>query len=121
VPDKPGSGAPFNNPFAGLGSLRGELPAGPALQPAVDGGPRPSGPARAAVRLERKGRRGKEVTVVEHLGLAAADAERWLRELKQALGCGGGIEGGALVFQGDQRERVAELLRGRGVRRVSVG
>lgn len=116
--------APFNNPFAALGGLRAGLPTGPAAVPpseeAARAAARPA-PARAAVRLERKGRGGKEVTVVEHLGLGADEAERWSRELKQALGCGGGVEAGALVFQGDQRERVAELLRARGVRKVSVG
>jgi translation initiation factor 1 len=122
MPDGGDGGSPFNNPFGALRSLRAELPAAPTA-PAAAGTPAPSppAPARAAVRLERKGRGGKEVTVVEHLGLAGAEAERWLRELKQALGCGGGLENGALVFQGDQRQRAAELLRARGVRKVSVG
>jgi translation initiation factor 1 (eIF-1/SUI1) len=61
------------------------------------------------------------VTVVEHLGLVGDEAERWSRELKQALGCGGSVESGSLVFQGDQRQRVADLLRACGVRKVSVG
>jgi translation initiation factor 1 len=122
VPDGGGSGAPFNNPFGALRGLRADLPAG-SEAPAAAAPPAPGipAPARAAVRMERKGRGGKEVTVVEHLGLAAGEAERWLRELKQALGCGGSVESGALVFQGDQRERVADLLRRRGVRKVSVG
>jgi translation initiation factor 1 len=72
------------------------------------------------VRIERKGRGGKEATVVEKLGLPADALTRWLEEAKRALGCGGGIEDGALVLQGDQRERVARWLEGRGVRKVSV-
>ncbi|HEY3352005.1 MAG TPA: translation initiation factor [Polyangia bacterium] len=113
----------FNNPFAKLGDLRRDLPPGaePAPAPPAAAARAPRPPARAAVRLERKGRGGKEATVVEHLGLSADEAERWLRELKQALGCGGTLEDAALVFQGDQRQRLAELLAARGVRKVSVG
>ena len=73
------------------------------------------------VRLTRKGRGGKEVTVVEQLGLAPAEAEAWLKVLKGALGCGGSVEGEALVLQGDQRERLPALLTARGVRRVTLG
>ncbi len=77
-------------------------------------------PPRAVVRLERKGRRGKEVTVVEQLTLSAAERLVWLSELQRSLGCGGAEEEGALVLQGDQRRRVEAYLRARGVARVSV-
>jgi translation initiation factor 1 len=120
VPDPDDPGKPFNNPFGALGALRDGLPLGPAPL-AVEGPAPPPSPARAVVRLERKGRGGKEVTVVERLGLAAPENERWSRELKQALGCGGAVEAETLVFQGDQRQRLADLLRARGVRKVSVG
>jgi translation initiation factor 1 len=108
---------PFNTPFAALASKRPELPEGSAPAAAA----RQDGPARAVVRYERKGHGGKEVTVVDQLGLPAAQLERWLRELKQALGCGGTLDGGRLVLQGDQRERLRALLPARGVRKLSVG
>jgi translation initiation factor 1 len=73
------------------------------------------------VRLERKGRGGKEATIVEKLELPPAEAEAWLKALKGALGCGGATEGDALVLQGDQRERVKALLLARGVRKVTLG
>jgi translation initiation factor 1 len=72
------------------------------------------------VRLERKGHGGKEVTVVEKLDLPASELEKWLKALKQGLGCGGTVEEGALVLQGDQRERLPALLQKRGVRKVTV-
>jgi translation initiation factor 1 len=106
---------PFNNPFAGLAGARQSLPAGRAA-PAER-----RGPARAVVRMERKGHGGKEVTVVEKLELRPKELEQWLRELKQALGCGGTVDGADLVLQGDQRERVQALLAARGVGRISVG
>ncbi|WP_375754567.1 translation initiation factor [Corallococcus exercitus] len=111
---------PFNNPFAALSAQREALPAGPP-PPAAREKPEPKGPARAVVRMERKGRGGKEVTVVEQLGLPAAQLDTWLKALKGGLGCGGVVEEDALVLQGDQRERLPALLEARGVRKVIVG
>jgi translation initiation factor 1 len=142
-----GAPAPFNNPFGGLAGKLGMTPEaargtpsprsspphgggegnekGPSTRGAavqVDPtGDRERPPARAVVRLERKGRGGKEATVVEKLGLAPAQAERWVKELKASLGCGGTVEGDALVLQGDQRERVKAQLERRGVRKVTLG
>jgi len=110
---------PFNNPFAGLKDKLGEVPRGPE-QRSTPAHP-PKGPARAVVRLERKGRGGKEVTVVEQLALPMPALQEWLKALKGALGCGGAVDGDALVLQGDHRERVRTLLEERGVRRISVG
>jgi translation initiation factor 1 len=108
-----------DSPFASLEALRGKLPAGekPAAAPA----PEPKGPARAVVRMERKQRGGKEVTVVEKLGLPPKDLERWCRELKQALGCGGSVEGDSIMLQGDLRQRLPVVLTARGVAKVTVG
>ncbi|RKG68133.1 translation initiation factor [Corallococcus sp. CA054B] len=111
---------PFNNPFAALSAQREALPSGPPPPPPREK-PEPKGPARAVVRMERKGRGGKEVTVVEQLGLPAAQLDTWLKALKNGLGCGGVVEEDALVLQGDQRERLPALLEARGVRKVTVG
>jgi translation initiation factor 1 len=70
--------------------------------------------------MERSGRGGKVVTVVEKLGLPPRELARWLTELKRSLGCGGVVEEDALVLQGDSRDRVAALLEARGVRKVTV-
>lgn len=80
-----------------------------------------SGPARAVVRYERAGRGGKEVTVIEQLGLKEAELLTWLKALKAALGCGGSIEGDAIMLQGDHRKRVPAILTLRGVRKTIVG
>ena len=121
------SEAGFNSPFAGLAGLRGALPAAPSPEPAADrsasepSAPRIAPPARAVVRLVRKGRGGKEATEVSHLSLDAPTLESWLRELKGQLGCGGSLEGEVLVLHGDQRERLMELLAQRGVRKLTRG
>jgi translation initiation factor 1 len=132
---------PFNNPFAKLLGHVKDLPqqtpsrdglapadgraGSPAAAEAGKPGPKERrepaiGPARAVVRMERKGRGGKEVTAVEQLGLKPQELEKWLKELKNALGCGGTIEGDTIVLQGDQRKRLPALLAARGVRRVTV-
>jgi translation initiation factor 1 len=113
---------PFHNPFAALKDKLGDLPRGPdpaRTERAAE--PVRKGPARAVVRFERKGRRGKEVTLVEQLGLRERELGEWLKEMKAALGCGGAIEGDALVLQGDHRERLRGLLEARGVRKVTIG
>jgi len=73
------------------------------------------------VRLEKKHRRGKEVTVVEKLDLKPAELDQWCLELKQALGCGGSVEESTIVLQGDLRTRVPDLLTKKGVVKVTVG
>lgn len=123
MPDDPKT--PFHNPFAALGHLRGAgpEPADPApLAPAATpGGATPRAIPRAVVRLERTGRGGKDVTVVEQLAISPLEREQWLKALKSSLGCGGTIEGDTLVIQGDQRTRLPALLAARGVRKITIG
>lgn len=109
------------SPFAALAALRASLPEGPAPKPTSATQAQKKGPAKAVVRLERKGRGGKDVTVVEQLGLDEKELEVWLKALKGQLGCGGAIEGTTLVLQGDLRKRIEPLLTARGVRQVKIG
>lgn len=120
--DLPPAAALTANPFAALTRLRDELPVGEAPPTAPEPPPAPArGPARAVIRYQRKGRGGKEATIVEQLGLSPEQAEAWCGEIKRALGCGGGVEGEQLVFAGDQRARLPALLEARGVRRITTG
>jgi translation initiation factor 1 len=111
--------------FVELEKLRASLPPGP--EPAAAKASRPPRVAsRAVVRMERKGRGGKEVTVIvlagaDKHGLTPAELGRWCRELKQALGCGGAVDGDLIVLQGDLRPRLPPLLEARGVGRVTIG
>jgi translation initiation factor 1 len=121
TPPEPVEPAPFHNPFGGLAERLGMRPAPPPKPPASSPAAPLTVPARAVVRLERKGRGGKEATIVEKLLLPPEELADWLKELKRALGCGGAVEGDALALQGDLRGRVKELLERRGVRKVTVG
>jgi len=108
-----------DNPFARLAALRKDLPPGPA--PKALPAPEKKGPARAVVRMERKGRGGKEVTVIEQLALQPKELNRWLQLLKKSLGCGGVTEGASIVLQGDQRDRASAALEKLCVRKIIIG
>lgn len=115
---------PFHNPFGALAHLRPNTNSEPSKElpppePPIKPEPRAATVPRAVVRLERKGRGGKDVTVLEQIDLTPTVRQRWLKELKAALGCGGSIEGDAIVLQGDHRKRLPELLTKMGVRKIS--
>jgi translation initiation factor 1 len=69
-------------------------------------------PARivAKLRVEKKGRGGKTVSVVGGLPRNAAFLEQLCQELKRACGTGGAVGDGTIELQGDLRERIRELL-----------
>jgi translation initiation factor 1 len=62
------------------------------------------------VRLERQGRGGKVVTVVEGLPGHPAAIEEVARALKARCGAGGTVKGRIVEVQGDHRDRVVALL-----------
>ena len=68
----------------------------------------------AKLRMEKKGRGGKTVTVVDGLPNNAAFLKDLCQELKRACGTGGTATDGAIELQGDLRERVREYLLGKG-------
>jgi len=122
TPPPPAPAAPFNSPFSRLAGLKADLPSAPPTPPAAPAKPAAKPPpARAVIRIERKGRGGKEATVIEKLGLPPKDLAAWADALKRSLGCGGAVEGDAIAVQGDQRERVRKWLEAKGVAKVIAG
>jgi translation initiation factor 1 len=67
-----------------------------------------------ALRLEKKGRGGKSVTVVANLPKNAAFLSALAAELKRACGTGGTATEETVEIQGDQRERLRPLLSAKG-------
>jgi translation initiation factor 1 len=72
------------------------------------------GTLRCVLRLEKKGRGGKSVTVVADLPRNQAFLSALAAELKRACGTGGTVADGAVEIQGDQRERLRPLLLAKG-------
>jgi translation initiation factor 1 len=68
----------------------------------------------AKLRMEKKGRGGKTVTVVDGLPNNAAFLKELCQELKRACGTGGAIGEGAIELQGDLRDRVRDCLARKG-------
>ena len=109
------------SPFAALESLRERLPPSspdvrredfPAAPPA-------DGPALARVQLED--RANGPVTVVDGLELPVEVLEEWRLALQRGLAAHGRIEESRLVFAGDHRFKLPDLLLRRGVQRVVHG
>ena len=81
----------------------------------------PSGPAApvptdGVIRVfsERGARGGKVVTVIRGLAEPGPALDARAAELKRLCGAGGTVKDGAVLIQGDQRDRVAQRLRGLG-------
>ena len=74
------------------------------------------GARRLNIVLERKGRGGKQATIIT--GFVADDeaVKQVASQLKRTLGVGGSARGGEILIQGDFRQRVAEELRRLGFR-----
>jgi translation initiation factor 1 len=68
----------------------------------------------AKLRLENRAS-GKHVTVVEGLPDNREYLEDLCRSLKKACGTGGATAGASIELQGDQRERLRDLLAKRGL------
>jgi translation initiation factor 1 len=73
-------------------------------------------PARvvAKLRMEKKGRGGKVVSVVYDLPDNDVFLKELCQELKRACGTGGAVTEAGIEIQGDQRDRLRELLAKKG-------
>ena len=68
------------------------------------------GRVTAKLRLEKKGRGGKTVTVVYDLPQNQSFLKDLAQELKRACGTGGAVAENTVELQGDLRDRVREHL-----------
>ena len=82
---------------------------------------RPPEEQTARIRREKKGRGGKQVTVIMALELAPEDMKELTKQLKQKCGTGGAVKDGSIEIQGDQRQRIAEELQKMGYKTKFVG
>ena len=68
----------------------------------------------AKLRMEKKGRGGKTVTVIDGLPRNDAFLEELAQELKRTCGTGGTVTDGAIELNGDLRDRVRGVLTEKG-------
>ena len=68
----------------------------------------------ARLRMEKAGRRGKTVTVIEGLPCNQAFLKSLAAELKRACGGGGTVRGDRIELQGEHRDKLRKLLKDKG-------
>ncbi len=76
---------------------------------------------KIVLRVQRKGRGGKTVTILSGSGLGANEMEPLAKALRKGLGCGARVEESAIVLQGDVSERAERWLRDRGAKQIVGG
>ena len=74
----------------------------------------PPGKQRLTVRIDRRHRAGKQVTLVEGFVGKAEDLAALAKTLKTKCGVGGTAKDGEITIQGDLRDKVTDLLNGMG-------
>ena len=76
---------------------------------------RPVGDGVVRVTCETKGRAGKGVTLVRGLALDETELTVLGKQLRAACGSGGTVKDGVIEVQGDQVERITQLLQEKGL------
>jgi len=66
------------------------------------------------ISVQTKGRRGKNVTIIQGFKHDPEILAQLARELKQFCGVGGTVKGQDIEIQGDKRKQLAEKLRHKG-------
>lgn len=69
---------------------------------------------RLIVRIDRRQRAGKQVTLIEGFVGGSADLAALAKTLKTRCGVGGTAKDGEITIQGDLRDKVVALLTGMG-------
>jgi translation initiation factor 1 len=74
----------------------------------------PAKQQKLRVRLDTRQRAGKAVTLVEGFVGPTEELEDLGRQLKTYCGTGGSVKDGAIIIQGDQRDKMAQWLIAKG-------
>ena len=73
------------------------------------------------IQREKKGRKGKTVTIVSGFQLDADELKALAAQLKRRCGTGGSVKGGVIVIQGDHRVAIQAELKKRGFTAILSG
>ena len=77
---------------------------------------------RVDIKRTTAGRGGKTVTIVTGFtGIGLPEKESLAKKMRSACGCGGTVKDGDIEIQGNQREKIAQILSEAGFRPVFAG
>lgn len=120
------------NPFGALSGIG--LPAGAKASEGKPGAPHSAVPpaskkdtpaknrGRVDIKRTTAGRGGKTVTLVTGFaGIGLPEKESLAKKMRNACGCGGTVKDGDIEIQGDQRDKIAQILTEAGFRPVFAG
>ena len=74
----------------------------------------PPADSKICLRREKKGRRGKTVTLLSGLTHSARELNAMAADLKRHCGTGGSVKEGTIIIQGDHRQKIAAWLENKG-------
>jgi len=115
----PGVGSAGTRPGSASPATGAKPAAGPGATP---GAAAARNRGRVEIRRTTAGRGGKTVTVVTGFtGIGLPEKETLCRKMRSACGCGGTVKDGDIEIQGDQREKIAQILAEAGFRPVFAG
>ena len=110
------------NPFGALNGT-GLPAAGPTeAKPVIPAAKPEKNRGRVDIKRTTAGRGGKTVTVVTgFVGIGLPEKESLAKKMRNACGCGGTVKDGEIEIQGDQRDKIAQILTEAGFRPVFAG
>lgn len=113
------------NPFGALSGAglpaASPQPVASKLAPATPAAPTKNR-GRVDIKRTTAGRGGKTVTLVTgFVGIGLPEKESLAKKMRNACGCGGTVKDGEIEIQGDQREKIAQILSEAGFRPVFAG
>ncbi|NNF34843.1 MAG: translation initiation factor [Saprospiraceae bacterium] len=72
------------------------------------------------IYLDRKSRKGKEVTIIAGHEGEVNELKDLGKELKSACGVGGTVKNGEIILQGNHRKKVMKILEDKGFKNVKL-
>lgn len=72
-------------------------------------------------KFEKKGRNGKPVTIIEGFEGTDKELKDISKKIKSTLGIGGTAKDGVIIIQGNNRDRIMQILQDMGYKTKRVG